>query len=624
MRTLKHLIIGCCLIALSGSLALAQEGDAPQRSDIEDQYKWKLSDMYADLEAFEADFATVENGLKAFEVFKGRLSESPETLLNCLKLSDSINVINDDLYVYTHLQLDEDQRVDANEELAGRSASLNARLGTATSFIVPEILAIGGDKLQTFMSTTPELDVYRFYLEDIVRTEEHTLSPREEEILSLMSPVAGGARNIFNRINNADISFGTVYNEDSVEVQLTRQRYAQLLKSPDRRVRRDANREYVKTFERYLNGMAATLATSFQTDWFYTQVRGYETCLDRRLDADNIPTDVFYNLIEAVNNNLAPLNKWTSVKKRILGLDTLYSYDQSAPLTQKEQKTYTFEEAREVVLSGLKPMGKKYLADFERGMNSGWVDVYENQGKRSGAYNWGTYRSNPYVLLNFVGTVDNIFTLAHEMGHAMHAYYRHQVEPYAYGGTTTFTAEVASITNEAILMQHLLETTTDREEKLQLLIEYIEKIEGTFYTQVFFSEFELAMHQRVEKGDAFSADYMRQTYRDLYQKYWGPDLVIDSLNDMGCVRIGHFYRNYYVFQYATSYAAAQMLSQRILDGKPGAVDAMLKFLSTGTSDYAVEILKEAGVDMTTPEPIEATLKVFSDLVDEVEKLLDEN
>ena len=624
MRTFKHLIIGCCLIAIFGGLALAQEGDAPQRSDIEDQYKWKLTNIYANLEAFEADFAMVENGLEAFEVFKGHLSDSPEVLLNCLKLSDSINTINDDLYVYTHLQLDEDQRVDANEELAGRSASLNSRLGTATSFIVPEILAIGGDKLQTFMDTTPELDVYRFYLDNLIRTEKHTLSPREEEILSLMSPVAGGARNIFNRINNADISFGTVYNEDSVEVQLTRQRYAQLLKSPDRRVRRDANREYVKTFEKYLNGMAATLATSFQTDWFYTQVRGYNTCLDRRLDADNIPTDVFYNLIEAVNNNLAPLNKWTSVKKRILGLDTLYSYDQSAPLIKKKQKTYTIEEAKKIVLSGLKPMGDKYLADFESGMNSGWIDVYENQGKRSGAYNWGSYRSNPYVLLNFVGTVDNIFTLAHEMGHAMHMHYRHQVEPYAYGGTTTFAAEVAAITNEAILMQHLLETTTDREEKLQLLIEYIEKIEGTFYTQVFFSEFELAMHQRVEEGGAFSADYMRQTYRDLYQKYWGPDLVIDSLNDMGCVRISHFYRNYYVFQYATSYAAAQMISQHILDGEPGAVDAMLKFLSTGTSDYAVDILKQTGVDMTTPAPIDATLKLFGELVDEVEKLLDES
>ncbi len=624
MKLLEHLVISCCLVAVLGSLALSQEGGATQRADIEDRYKWKLTDLYPTQEAYDADFATVESNLGAFEQFKGRLGESPDVLLACLKLSDSVNIINDDLYVYTHLQADEDQRIDANEELAGAAESLNSRLGTATSFIVPEILALGADKLQTFMNTTPELDVYRFYLEDLVRTQEHTLSPREEEILSLMSPVAGGARNIFSRINNADISFGTIYNEDSVEVELTRQRYAQFLESSDRRVRRDANREYVKTFERYLNGMAATLATSFQTDWFYTQVRDYETCLDRRLDADNIPTDVFYNLIEAVNNNLAPLNKWTTVKKRILGLDTLYSYDQNAPLMDKEQKEYSFEEAIGIVLNGLQPMGEKYVADLEMGMNSGWIDVYENQGKRSGAYNWGTYRSHPYILLNFVGTVDNVFTLAHEMGHAMHAHYRHQVEPYTYGGATTFTAEVASVTNEAILMKHLLETTTDRDEKLQLLIEYIEKIEGTFYTQVFFSEFEVAMHQRVEEGGAFSADFMRKTYRDLYQKYWGPDLVIDSLNDMGCVRISHFYRNYYVFQYATSYAAAQMLAQRVLDGEPGATDAVIQFLSTGSSDYAIEILKEAGVDMTTPEPINATLKVFSDLVDEVERLLDES
>lgn len=624
MKSFKLLLICCCLIAALGPQILAQEGGATQRSDIEDKYKWKLTDMYPDQAAYDADAAIVEASLEAFETYKGRLGESADVLLSCLKLSDSINIINDDLYVYTHLQFDEDLRIAANEELSGRAESLDSRLGTATSFIVPEILAIGGDQLQTLMNTTPELDVYRFYLEDLVRTAEHTLSPREEEILAMMSPVAGGARNIFDRINNADISFGTVYNEDSVEVELTRQRYRQLLESPDRRVRRDANREYVRTFEKYLNGMAAALATSFKTDWFYTQVRNYETCLDRRLDADNIPTDVFYNLIDAVNNNLAQLNKWTSVKKRILGLDTLYTYDQKAPLIEKKPKNYTFEEAVGIVLNGLKPMGDKYLADLEMGMSSGWIDVYENEGKRDGAYNWGTYRSHPYVLLNFVGTVDNVFTLAHEMGHAMHMYYRQQVEPYAYSGTTTFTAEVASVTSEAILMQHLLETTTDRDEKLQLLIEYIQKIEGTFYTQVFFSEFEVAMHKRVEEGGAFSADYMRKTYRDLFQKYWGPDLVIDSLNDMGCVRISHFYRNFYVFQYATSYAAAQMLSQRVLDGEPGAVEAMLKFLSTGSSTYAMDILREAGVDMSTAAPIDATLKLFGELVDEVERLLDES
>lgn len=624
MKLLKQLVISCCLVAVLGSLALAQDGGATQRADVEDRYKWKLTDMYPTQEAYDADFATVEASLGAFEQFKGRLGESPDVLLACLKLSDSINIINDDLYVYTHLQADEDQRIDANEELAGSAESVNSRLGTATSFIVPEILALGADQLQTFMKNTPELDVYRFYLEDLVRTEEHTLSTREEEILSLMSPVAGGARNIFSRINNADISFGTVFDEDSVEVELTRQRYYQMLESRDRRVRRDANREYVKTFGKYLNGMAATLATSFQTDWFYTQVRDYETCLDRRLDADNIPTDVFYNLIEAVNANLAPLNKWTSIKKRILGLDTLYTYDQNAPLIDKEQKEYTFEEAIGIVLNGLQPMGDKFVADLEMGMNSGWIDVYENEGKRSGAYNWGSFRSHPYVLLNFVGTVDNVFTLAHEMGHAMHMHYRQQLEPYAYSGTTTFTAEVSSTAMEAILMKHLLETTTDRDEKLQLLIEYIEKIEGTFYTQVFFSEFEVAMHKRVEEGGAFSADFMRKTYRDLFQKYWGPDLTIDSLNDMGCVRISHFYRNYYVFQYATSYAAAQTLAQRVLDGEPGGVENLLTFLSTGSSDYAIDILKKAGVDMTTPEPINATLKVFSDLVDEVERLLDES
>ncbi len=607
-----------------GLSAVAQGGAARQREDIQDIYKWNLADIYPTPADWEADFALLESSLDAFEPYQGQLGDSPQTLLACLKLRDSLSLVDDNLYVYASLQYDQDQRVGSSQELRDRIEGLETRLYTAMSFIEPEILSIPGDRLMEFLNSVPELDVYRFELEDLARTKEHTLPPEQERILSMAGQVTSGARNIFDMIANTDVKFGTVNDEDGNEIELTRQRYAQLLRSSDQNVRRKANQEYVRTYKRHLNGMAAALAASMKNDWFYTQVRGYETCLERRLDRDNIPTEVFFALIEAVNNNLAPLNKWTAVKKRILGLDTLYSYDQMAPLTDREPPEYTYDEAQEIILRGLKPMGNDYLDDIKMALNSGWVDVFETEGKESGAYNWGTYSSHPYVKMNFVGTQDNVFTLAHELGHAMHGHYRHQVEPYVYGGTSTFTAEVASVVNEMIIMKYLLETTTDPKEKLDLLIKYIEKIEGTFYTQVFFSEFELAMHKNVEEGGAFSADYMRKTYRDLYQKYWGPDVYIDSLNDMGCVRIPHFYRNYYVFQYATSFAASQMLSLRVINDESGAMDDLMRFLHTGNSKYPIDVLKDAGIDMTTSEPVDRTLEFFGQLVDEVEQLLDES
>jgi oligoendopeptidase F len=317
------------------------------------------------------------------------------------------------------------------------------------------------------------------------------------------------------------------------------------------------------------------------------------------------------------------MHKWAAIRKRILGVDTLYTYDLWANLLSGSTKQYTYDEAKQVVLKGLVPMGKDYLANLEKGLSSGWVDVYETQGKRSGAYNRGTYSSYPYVLMNFNGTVDHVFTLAHEMGHAMHAYYTHRNEAYINSNYPIFTAEVASTCNEAVLMKYLLATTKDRKERLNLLIKYIEQIMGTFYTQVMFSEFELAIHERVEKGEALSVDFFRKTYRGIYQKYWGPDLVIDSINDLGGMRIRHFYRQYYVYQYATCYAAAQAMSQRILEDGKKFLPVYQKFLSTGSSKYAVEVLKDAGVDMNTPDPVNRTIKIFSELVDEVEKLLNE-
>jgi oligoendopeptidase F len=615
------IILSAALCLMVSSLAFAQ--DAPQRSDIDDAYKWKVEDIYANIDVWEADYKTVEEAIPSLEAYQGRLGESAEVLAEFLKLYEDVNRKLEDLYVFAFLKQDEDTRVSEFQELGGRIAGLNSKLSAALSFMEPELLSYDSEKINGFMDQNETVAVYRQWYDNLLRQQEHVLSPEQEKLISMAGPVTRAPSDIFRMLNNADLHLGKMKDEEGNEVELTRQRYAKFLESADRRVRRDANRVYNEHFESKINSLAATLGASVQKDWFLAQARGYESCVDMALDNSNIPRSVFDNLIDAVDANLAPLHKWTSIRKRILGVDTLYTYDMYAPLMEDQNKEYSYLEATQIVADGLKPMGDAYLDQLKTGLSSGWIDVYETQGKRSGAYNWGTYDSHPFVLLNFNGTLDNVFTLAHEMGHAMHSYYTNSNEPYVYGGHPIFTAEVASTCNEAVLMKYLLENTKDKKEKMILLNHYIEQIIGTFYTQVFFSEFERAIHKHVEEGGAFSADYFRKTYREIYQKYWGPELVIDENNDMGGMRISHFYRQFYVYQYATCYAAAQMISQKILEGDPGSLDNYMEFLKTGYSKYPVQILKDAGVDMTSPEPINRTIKLFSDLVDQMEQLLNE-
>lgn len=614
-----------CLWLLTSMSALAGDtGSIPQRADIEDKYKWKVEDIFPDNDAWERFFGSLKVGIGGFQPYQGHFGDSPEMLLNCLRLRDSLELICDNLYVYAYLKLDEDNRVSQYQEMGDRVSALWAEFEAATAFVEPEILSLDSEKLQSFMKENPGLELYRFYLQDLMRQKEHILSNKEEALLALVGPLASAPSKIFTMINDADISYGSIKDEKGNEVQLTKQRYYKFLESSDRQVRRDANTAYNQAYFNYINTLATTLAASVKRDYFYMKARGYNSCLQMSLNEDNIPVSVFHNLIEAVNANLAPLHKWAGLRKRILGYDTLYTYDLYVPLLPEQKKEYPYEEAKKIVLNGLQPMGKEYLREFENGLNSGWVDIYETEGKGSGAYQWGTYSSHPYVLLNHNGTLENVFTLAHEMGHAMHAVYTNRNEPYIYGNHSLFVAEVASTCNEAVLMKYLLDNTKDKKEKMALLNYYIEQIIGTFYTQVMFSEFELAIHERIESGQALSADYLRQTYRGIYQKYWGPELVIGENRDLGGMRISHFYRQYYVYQYATCYAAAQVLSQKILEEGEDFLDTYKQFLSTGWSQYPVDILKDAGVDMTTPEPIQRTIKLFAELVDEMERLLKES
>ncbi len=608
----------------TASVFSSEVGSVPQRSDIDAKYKWKVEDIYPNNEAWERNFNSLKSALGEFDKYRGHLGDSPEMLLNCLRLNDSLSLIGDNLLVYAYLKLDEDNRVSEYQEMADRISALLAELEEARAFVEPEILSLDSEKLQSFLKQKPELGVYGFYLEDLMRKKKHILSEKEEALLALAGPIASAPSKIFTMINDADISYGSIKDENGNDVQLTKERYYKFLESSDRRVRRDASTAFSGAYLNYVNALAATLASSVRRDYFYMKARGYNSCLEMSLDDYNIPVSVFHNLIQAVNANLEPLHKWTALRKRILGYDTLYNYDLYVPLLPEQKKEYTYEHAQQMILNGLKPMGEDYLREFQKGFNSSWIDVYETEGKGSGAYQWGTYSSHPYLLMNYNGTLENVFTLAHEMGHALHSVYTNRHEPYFYSDHPLFVAEVASTCNEAVLMKYLLEQTKDKKEKMYLLNYYIEQIIGTFYTQVLFSEFELAIHERIEKGEAISADYLRQTYRDIYQKYWGPELVIGENHDLTGMRISHFYRQYYVYQYTTCYAAAQMLSQRILAGEKGILETYGKFLSTGASKYPVQVLQDAGVDMTSPEPIDRTIKLFGELVDEMERLLGES
>lgn len=615
-------LLTAALFFIATTVPAADTGDIPQRADIEDQYKWKVEDIYPSDEAWEEAYAGLESGYPALAEYQGRLSESAEVLAECLALRDSLELIADNLYVYAYLKLDEDNRVGAYQEMGGRISQLWSKVSGAMSFIDPELVEIGQDQVASFAAETEALGNYAHYFDNLFRKQKHVLSDKEEQLLAMAGTPLGGIGRIFSMVNDADIDYGSILDTSGNEIALTKERYYKIMESPDRDLRKRARQQYNGSYLKYENTLAACLTASVQRDYFMAQARGYETCLESSLDRYNIPTSVFHALIEAVNNNLEPLNKWTSVRKRILGYDTLHVWDLSVPMVPEARQEYTYEQGLELVTTGLDPLGDQYLRDLKSGFESGWIDVYETQGKGSGAYSWGTYSSHPYVLMNFNNTLEGVFTLAHEMGHAMHSFYTNRKEPYISHNHSLFLAEVASTGNESIMMKYMIEHTDDKKQKMALLNKYIEQIVGTFFTQVMFSEFELAIHERIESGQALSSSWMRQVYRDIYQKYWGPELYLGPDDDLGCLRIGHFYRQYYVYQYATAYAAAQMMSQKVLED-PSYVETYMEFLATGNSDYPVEILKRAGVDLTRPEAVQQTIELFASLVDEMEKLLDE-
>ncbi len=614
--------LACGMLWLCGAQdTSAQSKAVPKRSEIAEKYRWDLTTFYANDAGWEKEFEYLDGRLKDFDSYKGKLGESTGNLEKLMLMNDTLDKIMSNLYVYANLRLDEDRQQNGPQEMAGKVGGLYARYSEATSFITPELLSLPPDYLTKAVANQPGLKIYDHYFKNMVRTKAHTLSEREEELLAMASSAMRGHENTFEMATTADMRWGTVKDEKGEEIQLTRERYVSLLESPDRRVRRDANRVYNEAFEKRANTLASTLAGSVKADYFQAKARGYKSTLEMKLDGDNIPESVFRSLVSAVNANLAPLHRYVALRKKALNLDTIQPFDLDAPLVDDPAANYPYEKGVEMVLGGLAPMGKQYVTDMQNGFNARWVDVYETEGKATGAYQWGTYTSHPCLLMNYNGTLESVFTLGHEMGHAMHSFYTNKQEPNLYSGHYIFTAEVASTCNEAVMMKDLMSRIKNPDEKIVLIDYYIDQIMGTFYTQVAFSEFELAIHDEIANGGALSTEFVRKTWRDIYQKYWGPEMFINEYNDMTGLRIGHFYSSYYVYQYATCYAAAQALSEKIMKDGKKFLPTYMNFLGTGRSKYPVDVLKAAGVDMTTAEPVNAVLRIFDNLVTELEKAI---
>jgi oligoendopeptidase F len=593
----------------------------PTREQIDTRYKWRLEAIYKSDEQWETDFARVREWLPDIAAFQGRLGESAQTLYECFRTRDRILETFGRVASYAHMRRDEDTRVAKYQGMADRIARLATQLGEVLSCISPELLAIEPSKLAGFLTAHKELALYRQHIDDAVRMRPHTLTPREEEIVAMTGDLAQGPYSVFSMLNNADLKFPAIKDEQGRDVEVTKGRYYTLMESTDRRVRHDAFHALYGTYDKYKNTLAATLNSNIKRDLFYARVRKYSSALHAALDGNNIPGPVFQNLIKTVDSNLEPLHRYGQLRKKVLKLDELHPYDMSVPLVPHAEIRYTYEEAVELVKAGLGPMGAEYGRILDEAFVRGWIDVHETEGKRSGAYSGGAYGTQPYILLNFNDTLDSVFTLAHELGHSLHSYLSHRTQPYVYGDYTIFVAEVASTTAESLLMDHMLKTTNDRDRRLYLLNHWVDQIRATFYTQVMFAEFEWQIHQMAERDEPLTHESLSDTFTDLYERYHGPDMVNDSVHRCGWSRIPHFYYNFYVYQYATGYAAATALSQKILAQGQAALDPYLHFLGSGSSRYPIDLLAGAGVDMARPDAVNDTVELFDRLVSEMEDLL---
>lgn len=604
------------------SRVAAQEAPAPPiRSEIPIEFTWDLESIYASDADWEADFQAVRESVPRLASYRGTLGESAGRLLEFLTLQGEVGKKLDQIYVFASMRRDENTADSHYQGLASRVETLASDAGEATAFFSPELLALPEEQVREHMATEPGLQIYSHSLEDLLRQKPHVRSTEVEELLAQSSEVARTAQDAYEVLTNADMKFPTITDETGRQVELSNANYGRYIVSPVRRVRQEAWEALTGTYGQYRNTLASTLAGSIRSSIFFAQVRNYSSSLEAALAPDNLPEGVYHSLIQAVNDNLPLLHRYMALRKRVMGVDELQMWDRYVPLIPEVDYRVPYDEAVKTLLAALEPLGPDYVEAARQGLASRWVDVYETEGKRSGAYSWGSYTTKPFILMNYQGTLDDVYTLAHEMGHAMHSYYTQRNQPYVYSNPSIFTAETASNVHETLLTEYLVRTATDPKMQTYLINKEIDSFQGTFFLQALYAEFELEAHRRAEAGDALTPDLLDQMWTDLGTKYFGPNMKIDKGWAVVWSRIPHFYRNFYVYQYSTGLAGASAVAQQVLaEGQPAA-QRYVDFLSSGGSEYPLELLRTAGVDMASPEPVNQALRRFEQLLDRMEASL---
>ena len=590
------------------------------RQDIEEKYKWDLTHIYENDELWERDFTWISEKISNYKKYDGTLSESAENLLECLNFDNEMGIKLERLYLFAMLSKDSDMKVQKYQAMDDRIKNLYAKVSAAGSFIKPELLQIPDEKLIDMISSNDELKIYEHFIKNIIREKPHTLSKEQEKILALAGEIASTPYNVFSIFTNADILFPKIQDENENEIEISHARYYAAMYSKNRDYRRRFFKNYFIPFKNYVNTYAALFNGNLKANIFNARVRSYSSAREASLNVNNIPVSVYDNLVKTCNENLKPLHRWAALKKKILGIEELHPYDVYVSIFPSAfSDKFDYEHAKEIVLNALIPLGNDYLSSLKLAFENRWIDVYETKHKRSGAYSSGTtFGVHPYVLLNWADLLNDVFTLIHEMGHNMHSYYTGKTQPYPYANYSIFLAEVASTFNESLLLDYLIGHSDKKEEKLFLIEKYLNNITTTFYRQIMFAEFEMWAYEQTENGAALTSEVLNKNYKAVYQKYWGPEMIVDEEEEHTWARVPHFYYNFYVYQYATGFAASEVLSKKVKNEGEPAIIKYLNFLKSGSSDYSINILQAAGVDMNSHEPIEAVTQKMNELLNELE------
>ena len=592
-----------------------------KRSEVKEEHTWKVSDMYESTAEWEQALNQVKEIADRIAGMEGRVTESAANLYQVLKDCDAYGEIIDLAFNYAQRLYDQDRNDSTQQAMSQKVYGVWADVAGMISFIEPEILAVPEEQLETFYKELPELESYRGKIAEIQRLRGHSLSAEMEKLLAMTSEMSQTPEQVFAVMNSADIRFPEITDENGEKVRLTHGNYVLFLQSADRRVRKEAFEAMYSVYKQFVNTFAGLYNGQVKQQIFFAKARKYDSTLDAALTANNVSVKVYENLLDTVSANMDKLHRYVKLRKKCLGLDELHMYDIYTPMIADAARKVPFEEAKETVLKALAPLGEEYVAKVKEGFENRWIDVYENEGKCTGAYSAGAYGTHPYVLLNYSETLDDMFTLAHEMGHAMHSFYSNSTQPFTYAEYKLFVAEVASTCNEVLLMEYLLKNTIDKKERAYLLNHYLDSFKGTVYRQTMFAEFEKESNRMAEQGESLTAESLNELYLKLNQKYYGTDIISDEEIAFEWAKIPHFYYNFYVYQYATGFSAAVALARGILkEGEP-AVERYKKFLCGGCSESPLELLKIAGVNLESPKPVQDALDVFGEILDEIEALL---